>query len=79
MIYLGYIPESFNAVIEQIPGGLTLNALEMISKRSGASQGAGGQRGIGALLSQPVSNLNSFLPKEKKEELLRVIEELNRQ
>lgn len=77
MVHLGYIPEAMLQVIDSLPGGLTLDAISMISKRSGGQGGAGGARGIEALLAQPISNLNSFLPEEKKQELKGMLAELN--
>lgn len=78
MVHLGYIPEAILQVIDSLPGGLTLDAISMISKRGGGQGGAGGARGLDALLAQPVSNLNSFLPTEKKQALAALIAELNK-
>ena len=77
MVAAGYIPEQILQVADQIPGGLTLGAMEMISKRSGRGQGVGGATGLDALLGQPTSVLTGFLPKEKKKELKLLLEELN--
>ena len=78
MVAAGYIPEQILQAADQIPGGLTLGAMEMIAERSGHQGGVGGASGLDALLGQPTSVLASFLPREKKKELLAVMEELNR-
>lgn len=77
MVHLGYIPEAMLHVIDSLPGGLTLDTIDMISKRGGSQGGAGGARGLDALLAQPISNLNSFLPADKKQALAELIAELN--
>lgn len=77
MVHLGYVPAEVLDFAEKLPGGLTLAAMEMISKRSGRGQGVGGATGLEALLAQPTSVLNSFLPKDKKIELKKLIHELN--
>ena len=78
MVAAGYISEQILQAADQIPGGLTLGAMEMIAERSGHQGGVGGASGLDALLGQPTSVLASFLPREKKKELLAVMEELNR-
>ena len=78
MVAAGYIPEQILQAADQIPGGLTLGAMEMIAERSGHQGGVDGASGLDALLGQPTSVLASFLPREKKKELLAVMEELNR-
>lgn len=77
MVHLGFVPKEILDVAKQLPGGLTLDAMNMISQRAGRHQGAGGLSGTTALLAQPTSVLVSFLPKEKKKELSGIIEELN--
>lgn len=77
MVAAGYIPEQILQLADSIPGGLTLNTMEMISQRSGHERGVGGATGLDALLGQPTSVLKSFLPKEKKKELSELMEELN--
>ena len=66
MVHLGYIPEQILQVVDQLPGGLTLAAMDMISQKSGHSGGVGGATGLDALLGQPTSVLASFLPKDKR-------------
>ena len=78
MAQIGYIPQQLLCFIDSIPGGLTLDAMDMISQRAGRSGGsAGGASGLDALLGQPVSILVSFLPEEKKQEILMLIDRLN--
>ena len=77
MVAAGYIPEQILQLADQLPGGLTLNAMAMISQRSGGGHGVGGATGLDALLGQPTSVLMSFLPKEKKKELKELLKELN--
>ena len=78
MAAMGYIPGQLLEMIDSIPGGLTLDAMDMIARRAGRSGGsAGGVSGLDALLGQPVSILASFLPQEKKEELNALLTEMN--
>lgn len=78
MAMMGYIPQQLLGFIDSIPGGLTLDAMNMISQRAGRSGGsAGGVSGLDALLGQPVSILMSFLPQEKKQEIVGLLEQLN--
>ena len=80
MAMMGYIPQQLLGFIDSIPGGLTLDAMNMISQRAGRSGGsAGGVSGLDALLGQPVSILMSFLPQEKKQEIVALLEKLNEQ
>ena len=80
MAMMGYIPQQLLGFIDSIPGGLTLDAMNMISQRAGRSGGsAGGVSGLDALLGQPVSILMSFLPQEKKQEIIALLEKLNEQ
>ena len=79
MAMMGYIPQQLLGFIDSLPGGLTLDAMNMISQRAGRSGGsAGGVSGLDALLGQPVSILASFLPQEKKDELKIMLAELNK-
>lgn len=80
MAAMGYIPQQLLGFIDSIPGGLTLDAMNMISQRAGRSGGsAGGVSGLDALLGQPVSILMSFLPQEKKQKIVSLLEKLNEQ
>lgn len=80
MAMIGYIPQQLLSFIDSIPGGLNLDAMNMISQRAGRSGGsAGGVSGLDALLGQPASILMSFLPEDKKLELLGLLEKLNEQ
>ena len=78
MVHLGYIPEQILQVVDQLPGGLTLAATETISQKSSHSGGVGGATGLDALLGQPTSVLASFLPKDKRRELMTLIGDLNK-
>ena len=80
MAMMGYIPQQLLGFIDSIHGGLTLDAMNMISQRAGRSGGsAGGVSGLDALLGQPVSILMSFLHQEKKQEIVALLEKLNEQ
>lgn len=80
MAMAGFIPQQLLGFIDSIPGGLTLDAMNMISQRAGRSGGsAGGVSGLDALLGQPASILVSFLPQEKKLEMVGLLEKLNEQ
>lgn len=79
MAALGYIPQQLLGLIDSIPGGLTLDAIIMLSQRAGRSGGsAGGVSGLDALLGQPISALVSFLPQDKKAEFVALLERLNK-
>ncbi len=79
MVRMGFVPEQLLQALENMPGGPSLEALEMISRMSGGNQGAGGREGLDALFAQPVQILMMFLPKEKIVELRALLEELNRE
>lgn len=79
MAMAGFIPQQLLGFLDSIPGGLTLDTMNMISQRAGRSGGsAGGVSGLDALLGQPTSILMSFLPQEKKLELVRLLDGLNK-
>lgn len=79
MAALGYIPQQLLGLIDSIPGGLTLDAIKMLSQRADRSGGsAGGVSGLDALLGQPASALMSFLPQDKKMEFAKLLEMLNK-
>lgn len=76
MAMAGFIPKEILAVADQIPGGLNLAVIDMLAQRAGNA--AGGASGLQTLMGQPLSILQSFLPDEKKDELERLLDELNR-
>lgn len=75
MAAIGYIPKEMLPLIDSIPGGLNLAAIDAIAKRAGKE--VGGSSGIQTLLGQPLSLLSNFLPQEKKDELSALLDELN--
>ena len=77
MAAAGFIPNQLLGFIDSLPGGLTLDAMNLIAQKAGHSGGAGGVTGLDALLGQPVSILMSFLPGEKKREITDLLKELN--
>lgn len=79
MAHLGYIPKELLPALDQMSGGITLDAIDMLAERAGSAGGQmGGTGGLEALLGQSVAILKGFLPEEKKEELVKLVEELNR-
>lgn len=76
MAMAGFVPKEMLALIDSIPGGLNLAAIDMIAQRAGNA--AGGTSGVQTLMGQPLSILHSFLPQEKKDELTALIYDLNR-
>jgi len=77
MAAAGFIPAELGAMLDRIPGGLTLEVVEQMAARVGADAGIGG--GLDTLLGQPVNLLCNFLPPEKKEELTGLLQLLNGQ
>lgn len=75
MIAAGFVPAEMGAMIDQIPGGLTLDMVDAMAAQAGASAGVGG--GLDTLLGQPIALLTNFLPEEKKTEMNQLISELN--
>ena len=75
MAAAGFIPKELLAVADSIPGGLNLAVINMLAQRAGST--ATGASGLDTLLGQPLSVLNSFLPQEKKDELVTLFAELN--
>lgn len=75
MAVAGFIPKEMLAMLDQIPGGINLSVIDMLAQRAGNA--ASGTSGVQALMGQPLSVLNSFLPSEKKEELNNLLNELN--
>lgn len=74
MMAAGFVPKEAEALLNALPGGLTLDTLEAFASKAGADSGMGG--GANALLSQPISMLSYFIPEEKKAELNQLIIEL---
>lgn len=75
MAAVGFLPKEILTMVEQIPGGLNLAVIDMLAQRAGNA--ASGTSGIQTLMGQPLSILYSFLPQEKKDELMALINELN--
>lgn len=75
MAMAGFVPKEMLSLIDTIPGGLNLAAIDAIAQRAGRD--AGGTSGVQTLLGQPLSILYNFLPQEKKDELAALITELN--
>lgn len=77
MAAAGFVPQEVVAMIENIPGGLTLELVDQIASRARGTAGVGG--GLDTLLGQPMYMLNNFLPSDKKEELSQLLLALNGQ
>ncbi|WP_278183808.1 glycoside hydrolase family 3 C-terminal domain-containing protein [Marvinbryantia formatexigens] len=75
MAAAGFIPKEMAAMLEQLPGGVNLAAIDMLAQRAGNA--AGGTGGVQVLLGQPLGMLDGFLPQEKQEELHKLLAELN--
>ncbi|MDO5143959.1 MAG: glycoside hydrolase family 3 C-terminal domain-containing protein [bacterium] len=75
MALAGFIPKELLALADSIPGGMNLAVIDMLAQRAGHT--AGGASGLDTLMGQPLSVLNSFLPQEKKDELMALFAELN--
>ena len=69
----GYIPKEAMAVLDQIPGGISMAVIDNMASRMGHQEGAG----LSVLMAQSLGVLEVFLPEENKEELRRLIQELN--
>lgn len=74
MIEVGFIPAEMGVILDQIPGGVTLDILDKISEKAGRGSGESG--GVQVLMGQPLGILEQFLPKEKKTELKQLLAEL---
>lgn len=72
----GYIPKEMLAVIENIPGGLTIDAIEQLVKQT-ADRNIGGGTGVDALLGQSLALLQLFLPEEKIKEMQSLLKKMN--
>lgn len=75
MAAVGYIPKEALAMLDQIPGGLTLDVINAMASRVG--QDVAGKSGLSVLMAQSLSVFEMFLPDEKKQELRELIAELN--
>ena len=75
MAQMGYVPKEILAVAEQLPGGLTLDTINMLAGRSGMTKGGSG--GLETLLAQSLTVFTAFLPSEKRDELEKMIDKLN--
>lgn len=75
MAQAGFIPKEVMPMLESIPGGITLETIRMMGQRMNVD--AAGSDGVSTLMNQALGILYNFLPQEKKEELDRLIHELN--
>lgn len=75
MAAAGYIPKEALAMLDQIPGGLTLDVINAMASRVG--QDVAGKSGLSVLMAQSLGIFEMFLPEEKKQELRDLIGELN--
>lgn len=69
----GYIPKEAMAMLEQIPGGISLDTINAMANRMGHQSGAG----LDVLMAQSLGIFEMFLPEEKKQELRELIQKLN--
>ena len=69
----GYIPREAMDVLEQVPGGISMAVINVMASRMGHQEGAG----LDVLMAQSLGVFEMFLPEENKEELRRLIRELN--
>ena len=67
----GYIPKEAMAVLDQIPGGISMAVIDAMASRMGHQEGAG----LDVLMAQSLGVLEMFLPEENKEELRSLIQE----
>ncbi len=70
----GYIPKEAMTVLEQIPGGISMKVIDAMASRMGHQEGAG----MDVLMAQSLGVFEMFLPEENKEELRKLIQELNK-
>lgn len=71
----GYIPQEAMAMLEQVPGGISLDVINAMASRMGHRSGAG----LDVLMAQSLGVFEMFLPEEKKQELRDLIQKLNEQ
>ena len=69
----GYIPQEAMAMLEQVPGGVSLDMINAMASRMGHQSGAGPD----VLMAQSLGVFEMFLPEEKKQELRELIRKLN--
>ncbi|MDE7266883.1 MAG: glycoside hydrolase family 3 C-terminal domain-containing protein [Lachnospiraceae bacterium] len=69
----GYIPQEAMAMLEQVPGGISLDMINAMASRMGHQSGAG----LDVLMAQSLGVFEMFLPEEKKQELRELIQKLN--
>ena len=69
----GYIPQEAMAMLEQVPGGVSLDMINAMASRMGHQSGAG----LDVLMAQSLGVFEMFLPEEKKQELRELIRKLN--
>ena len=69
----GYIPQEAMAMLEQVPGGISLDMINAMASRMGHQSGAG----LDVLMAQSLGVFEMFLPEEKKQELRELIRKLN--
>lgn len=69
----GYIPKEAMTMLEQVPGGISLDMIDAMASRMGHQSGAG----LDVLMAQSLGVFEMFLPEEKKQELRELIRELN--
>ena len=69
----GYIPKEAMAMLEQVPGGISLDMINVMASRMGHQSGAG----LDVLMALSLGVFEMFLPEEKKQELRELIQKLN--
>ena len=69
----GYIPQEAMTMLEQVPGGISLDMINAMASRMGHQSGAG----LDVLMAQSLGVFEMFLPEEKKQELRELIRKLN--
>ena len=72
LVAIGMMPAQ---MLDAVPGKIDFAAIDYLAELAGAA--ASGTGGVQTLLSQPLANLNSFLPEDRKAELAALLDELN--
>lgn len=75
LVAIGFVPKEVGAMLDQIPGGITLDTVQAMGQKAAASVGVGGE--TSALLGQPISFLANFLPEDKKQDMYDMFRDLN--